>query len=288
MDNLLDDDALREYHFTDQDFEQIRQLIYKYAGINLSDAKKALVYSRVARRLRANEITRFDEYLKFLQQSGNSEEWEYFVNALTTNLTAFYREPHHFPILAEHVKTIKTRTPIKLWCSAASTGEEAYTMAMTMVEVFGSFTPPVKILATDLDTQVLKTAATGVYSQERVEKLSSEQLKRFFLRGSGNREGQVRVRPELQAMIEFRQLNLLDDSWGINDKFDAIFCRNVMIYFDKPTQHKILEKFVPIMRRDGILFAGHSESFHHASDLFKIQGKTVYTIAEQSLQRAQP
>lgn len=283
MDNLLDDDALREYHFTDQDFEQIRQLIYKYAGINLSDAKKALVYSRVARRLRANEITRFDEYLKFLQQSGNSEEWEYFVNALTTNLTAFYREPHHFPILAEHVKTIKTRTPIKLWCSAASTGEEAYTMAMTMVEVFGSFTPPVKILATDLDTQVLKTAATGVYSQERVEKLSSEQLKRFFLRGSGNREGQVRVRPELQAMIEFRQLNLLDDSWGINDKFDAIFCRNVMIYFDKPTQRKILEKFIPVMHGDGLLFAGHSESFHHVADLFKLTGRTVYALVNDRI-----
>lgn len=270
----------REFHFTDRDFERIRQLIYEHAGINLTAAKKALVYSRVARRLRVTGLTRFDEYLDLLRE-GDHEEWEGFVNALTTNLTSFYREPHHFPILAEHIRSIKSRRPLNLWCSAASTGEEPYTMAMTMVEVFGGLRPPVKILATDLDTQVLKTAAAGVYPLDRVQKLTPEQLKRFFLRGSGDREGMVRVRPELQDMIEFRQLNLLDESWPIKEHFDAIFCRNVMIYFDKPTQRKILEKFIPVMQKDGLLFAGHSESFHHVGDLLKLRGRTVYTLASQ-------
>ena len=278
MNQLVEQDfPPREFHFTDQDFERIRRLIYQHAGINLNDAKKALVYSRIARRLRVTGMTRFDEYLELLQ-AGDHEEWEGFVNALTTNLTSFFREPHHFPLLAEHVRSLKGRRPIRLWCSAASTGEEPYTIAITLAEVFGSLSPPVEILATDLDTQVLKTAAEGIYPLERVDKLAPELVKRFFLKGSGEREGWVRIKPELQALIQFKQLNLLDKSWPIQQRFDAIFCRNVMIYFDKPTQRKILERFIPVMQPDALLFAGHSESFHHVADLFSLRGRTVYSL----------
>lgn len=281
------DAAAREFLFTDQDFQRIRKLIYDHAGINLSEAKKDMVYSRLGRRLRATGLASFREYLAFLE-TDNEAEWEAFVNSLTTNLTSFFREPHHFPLLAEHLAKVKHRKPIDLWCSAASTGEEPYTMAMTAVDTFGSFTPPVRILATDLDTNVLKMAQSGIYPNERVEKLSPDLLKRFFLKGTGSNAGHVQVRKELRDMITFRQLNLLDAKYPIHGPFEAIFCRNVMIYFDKPTQYNILQKFIPFLRSDGLLFAGHSESFQHAVDLFNIRGKTVYTVAEKSKHLAIP
>lgn len=268
----------REFDFTNKDFERARQLIYEHAGISLNPSKQDMVYSRLARRLRATGINSFKEYLALLE--GNNEaEWQAFVNALTTNLTSFFREPHHFPLLAEHALKQKGRHPISLWCSAASTGEEPYSMAMTLVDAFGSFTPPVTIIATDLDTNVLAKAEAGVYPVERIEKLSDDLVKRFFLRGTGAQAGFVRVRPELRAMIAFRQVNLLNNNWPIRGPLDAIFCRNVMIYFDKATQLRILERFVPLLQPDGLLFAGHSESFHNAAHLFSLRGKTVYELA---------
>ena len=270
----------REYTFTQSDFERIKKLIYKHAGISLSASKQNMVYSRLARRVRANGFNTFHEYLNFLEH-GNSEEWEAFTNALTTNLTAFFREQHHFPILEKHVEQRKNQKKIQLWCSASSTGEEPYSMAMAMVQAFKTFTPPVHILATDLDTNVLAKAQLGVYSLDKIEKIPKERLKQFFLKGKGHHAGSARVRPELRNMITFRQLNLLDESWPIRGPFDAIFCRNVMIYFDKPTQYKILKKFVPLLAPDGLLFAGHSESFQHAVDLFRLREKTVYELANK-------
>lgn len=270
----------REFYFTAQDFERVTKLIYQHAGISLNPSKKEMVYSRLGRRLRAKGLTNFSDYLVLLEH-GDEEEWEAFTNSLTTNLTAFFREAHHFPILAKHAQAQKNR-PIELWCSASSTGEEPYSMAMTMVEAFGTFTPPVHILATDVDTQVLAKAQAGVYSLERLEKMPQERIKRFFLKGTGNHSGMVRVRRELQDMVTFRQINLLDKSWPVRGPFSAVFCRNVMIYFDKLTQRHILEKFAPLLRPDGLLFAGHSESFHHAADLFRPCGKTVYELSEKS------
>jgi chemotaxis protein methyltransferase CheR len=270
----------REFSFTDRDFERVRDLIYQRAGISLSPAKQDMVYSRLARRLRATGMRSFAEYLARLER-GDEEEMEAFTNSLTTNLTSFFREPHHFPLLAEHVQQLGNR-PISLWCSASSTGEEPYSMAMTMADLYGSLTPPVRIVASDLDTHVLEVARNGVYPYERVEKLSGDKLKRYFFKGAGRQEGNVRVRKELRDMIDFCQINLLDDTWPIRGPFDAIFCRNVMIYFDKPTQYQILRKFVPLLRPDGLLFAGHSESFFHAVDLFKSLGKTVYALTPQA------
>ena len=270
----------REFPFTTADFERVRKLIYGHAGISLSPAKQDMVYSRLARRLRETRLKSFGEYLDRLER-GDKLEWEKFVNSLTTNLTSFFREPHHFPILAEHLKKLQGRSPIKIWCSAASTGEEPYSIAMTVVETFGSFNTPVTIVASDLDTSVLETAAKGVYAFDRVDKLSPERLNRFFIKGTGTPEGTYTVKPELRRMLCFQRLNLLEPNWAVRGPLDALFCRNVMIYFDKPTQYKILARFAPLLGDDGLLFAGHSESFLHAADVFRSLGKTVYELVKK-------
>ncbi len=271
----------REFEFTKHDFERIRKLIYKHAGISLSEAKTDMVYSRVGRRLRAVGYNSFKQYLDDLEGGGSASEWESFTNALTTNLTSFFREEHHFPILAEHLKQLKK--PIRIWCSAASTGEEPYTIAMTACEAFGTLKPPVEIIATDIDTNVLETASRGIYPNERVSKLSEQRCKEFFLKGTGKHQGVVKVRNELRNLITFQQLNLLDANYNLGEPFDAIFCRNVMIYFDKPTQSSILTKFVPLMKSHALLFAGHSENFLYVSNAFKLRGKTVYELSKTSV-----
>jgi chemotaxis protein methyltransferase CheR len=270
--------ADREFHFAQRDFEDVRKMIYDHAGIALSDAKEDMVYSRLARRLRATGIKSFKEYLNFVKD-GNEEEWEAFVNSLTTNLTDFFRENHHFVILKDFLKQRHDR-PLTVWSSASSTGEEPYSIAMTAVEAFGGFNAPVKVIASDLDTSVLKKCQDGVYPIDRLKKLTADQQQRFFLKGTGERAGFAKVRPELRAMVDFFQLNLLAPSWPIRQPLDAIFCRNVMIYFDKPTQHKILTKMKPLLKPDGLLFMGHSEALYHAAELFRLRGQTVYEHAE--------
>lgn len=267
----------REFEFSTADFERIRKLIYEHAGISLSPAKQDMVYSRLARRLRHYRDRSFAQYLVRLET--DPAEWETFVNSLTTNLTAFFREAHHFDILKERLQALGGARPIKIWCSAASTGEEPYSLAMTACEAFNTLTPPVQILASDIDTQVLAQGERGVFALERAERLAPERLRKFFLKGTGAQQGMVKVRPELQRLLTFKRVNLLDKTWPIQGPVDAIFCRNVMIYFDKPTQYTILKRFAPLLRDDGLLFAGHSESFTHAADLFRSQGRTVYVKA---------
>ena len=269
----------REFAFSQDDFERVRVLIHKRAGIALTPAKREMVYSRLVRRLRAQRLPSFKTYLDQLDDIGHPE-WESFVNALTTNLTAFFREEHHFPIVAEHMRMKAARgETVNIWCAASSTGEEPYSLAITACETFASATPPVKVFASDVDTNVLAFAERGVYPADRVEKLSAERIRRFFLRGTGENDGSVRVRPELRSLVRFARLNLLDRDWPAGPGYDAIFCRNVMIYFDRATQRKIVEGFVPRMRPDGLLFAGHSESLHHCNDLLRLRGRTVYELA---------
>jgi chemotaxis protein methyltransferase CheR len=264
----------REFEFTDADFERVRKLIYAHAGITLSPIKRDMVYSRLARRLRATGKTSFSDYLSLIDR-GDGPEWECFVNALTTNLTSFFREPHHFPVLAEHLKKLKGR-PVKIWCSAASTGEEPYSIAMTVVEALGSFNVPVSIIASDLDTNVLAVAKAGVYAADRLGKMPKEQVARFFQAIDHGADGRYTVCPELRKMITFERINLLAPDWPLRGALDVIFCRNVMIYFDKPTQYKVLARFSSLLHADGLLFSGHSESFLHAADIFRSLGKTVY------------
>ena len=278
--------ASQEFDFTDEDFARIRKLIYDHAGISLSDSKRQLAYSRVGRRLRAHGLTRFADYLTLLETAG-ADEWEAFTNALTTNLTSFFREEHHFPILADHARKAGGR-PLVLWCAACSTGEEPYSMAITMVEAFNTLQPPARILATDVDTNVIATAERGVYPMDRFERMAPERLRRFFQKGTGPNAGHARVRRDLRDLVTFRQVNLLHDNWPVRGPLDAIFCRNVMIYFDKATQYRILKKFAPLLREDGLLFAGHSENFIHAVDLFRLRGKTVYELSPTFRERHAP
>ena len=170
----------REFHFTTQDFQLIRKLIYEHAGISLSESKQELVYSRLARRLRATGIKTFAEYLNRLQR-GDEAEWEAFTNSLTTNLTSFFREAHHFPVLTEHLRKPGKTHPVVLWCSACSTGEEAYSMAMTAVDALGDFSHPLRIIASDLDTRVLQTARAGCYKLESVARMSAQQARIFSI-----------------------------------------------------------------------------------------------------------
>ncbi len=267
----------REFDFSVKDFERIRQLIYDHAGIALTDSKRELVYSRLSRRLRATGIGTFAEYLRLLE-SNNAAEWEAFTNSLTTNLTAFFREAHHFTLLAQQLQALGSARPIALWCSASSTGQEPYSMAMTAIDAFSSFSPPVTIIASDIDTQVLETAKKGVYALDQVEKLEPALVRRFFLKGTNQHSGMVRIRPEVQRLVTFRQVNLLDARWPIQGGLDAIFCRNVMIYFDKDTQLKILRNMAPLLNHKGLLYAGHSENFYHARGYFKLRGRTVYEL----------
>ncbi len=265
----------REFNYRPADFERVRAIIYRKAGIHLAESKKQLVYSRLARRLRLLGISDFSEYLDYLERTPH--EQEEFINALTTNLTAFFREPHHFSILASYVKKHTEISPrLRIWCAASSTGEEPYSIAMTLVEAYGRYDPPVEIIASDIDSNVLAEASRGIYALSRLESLSLSQKKQFFLRGKGSNEGKAKVNDSLRRLIQFKKINLLEKQWPLEGKFDVIFCRNVMIYFDKPTQIALLERMVRLLKPDGLYIAGHSESFSQAGHLVQLVGKTTY------------
>jgi chemotaxis protein methyltransferase CheR len=267
-----------EFLFTDSDFSRIRTLIHRRAGIALGEQKRQMVYSRLSRRLRELQLPEFSTYLELLEASRDGEEWQAFINSLTTNLTSFFREAHHFPVLAAHVR--KSKQPVTIWCAAASTGEEPYSIAITLMEALGERASTARVIATDIDTAVLAKASAGIFTLEQVNRLSTERLRRFFNKGTGSNAGKVRVRPELAAMVKFSRLNLLDPSWPLKEPVDAIFCRNVMIYFDKPTQKKVLDRFAPLLKPEGLLFAGHSENASLVSPGFKAVGQTVYELSK--------
>ncbi|MBL8520068.1 MAG: chemotaxis protein CheR [Betaproteobacteria bacterium] len=272
-------EPFRAFEFSDADFQRLQRMIYDLAGISLNEGKKAMAYSRLTKRIRALHVQNFAEYLDYVERDTGEEKVK-FINALTTNLTYFFREPHHFPMLTDHLLTYPKDEPLTLWSAACSTGEEPYSMAMSIIDAFGTDRPPVKIIASDLDSDVLATAAKGVYPLEKIDALDRATLKRFFLKGAGDQMGFARVRPQVQRLVEFRQINLVDPPWNIEGPLAAIFCRNVMIYFNKQTQRAILERFAPLLKPNGLLFAGHSENFfYNARDMFNIRGKTVYELA---------
>ena len=262
----------REFVFQRADFDKVRASLMQKAGIRLTDAKDGLVYSRLARRIRALGLSSFAEYLDFVD--GSNAEQEQFVNALTTNLTSFFREPHHFDALAGYLQQHPQTTTI--WCAASSTGEEPYSIAMVVAEVFGSFKTPVKIIASDIDSNVLATAREGVYPSRNIEQIPPQRRKSVFQRGRGSQSDKVRVVRELRDMVTFRQINLQQADWGFGQPVDIIFCRNVMIYFDKSTQLKVLNRMVQLLKPDGLYVAGHSENFNHQTHLVRPIGKTLY------------
>ncbi|MCW5611939.1 MAG: chemotaxis protein CheR [Rubrivivax sp.] len=268
--------AVQEFTMTGADFERIRALIHQRAGISLHAGKQAMVYSRLSRRLRETGHRSFADYLQGLERPGSEAEWQEFVNCLTTNLTAFFREEHHFEALREDLRArAGGGRALRIWCNAASTGEEPYSIAMTVVETLG-VSAPVKVVCSDIDTKVLATAARGVYAAD-ARGLTPERLKRHFLRGTGANAGHIRVRPELARLVEFRPFNLMGTAWGsLGEPFDLVFCRNVMIYFDAPTQRRVLQGMHGAMKPGGLLYVGHSENFTDSRELFRLRGKTIY------------
>jgi chemotaxis protein methyltransferase CheR len=265
-----------EFSFDAADFERVRSLIYQRAGISLHAGKQAMVYSRLSRRLRELGYKSFGQYLQMLERgSGPSAEaeWQEFINCLTTNLTSFFREEHHFPVLHAELQARKGHK-VRIWCNAASTGEEPYSLAMTAVEALGAGAN-CEIFCSDIDTKVLATAAQGVYAAD-ARGLSPERLRQHFMRGTGANSGFIRVKPELRKLVSFQPFNLMDERWSLGEAFDVVFCRNVMIYFDGPTQRRVLERMHRAIKPQGLLFAGHSENFSDSKDLFRLRGKTVY------------
>lgn len=269
----------REFGFTDRHFQFLRRLVGEHAGINLSEAKRELVYGRITRRIRALNLDGFDEYCALLEESPDGEIGN-FINAITTNLTSFFREEHHFEFLRDTLVPtwLKTssRPRVRLWSAGCSTGEEPYSLAMTLRESMpATALGDVALLATDIDTNVLAHAEAGIYDASRVESLPKARLQQWFRRGRGPNADRVRVVPELQSMIRFRQLNLMQD-WPVRGPFDVIFCRNVVIYFDKPTQRRLFARFAEKLAPRGYLIIGHSETLYNVSEAFELVGRTVY------------
>jgi len=261
-----------EFAFNDQDFARVKKMVYDFAGIDLNDSKKSLVYNRLSKRIRFLEKSSFKSYLDFVIQQGESE-FVHLINAITTNLTFFFRENHHFEFLTETViprllKDNQASKKIRIWSAGCS-----IVLKETIPAGWDA-----KVIATDLDTTVVETGQAGVYKEDRLKGVSDARKKRWFLKGSGSMAGWVKVKPELKQLIEFDQINLMHD-WPIQDRMDVIFCRNVVIYFDKPTQSKLFDRYANQLVEKGHLFVGHSESLHKVCDRFELLGKTIYRKA---------
>ena len=273
-------EKIREFAYTDKDFGFLSQLAKLHTGINLPIAKKELVYGRLAKRLRSLRLTTFREYCEYLAL-GDAEELERFTNSITTNVTKFFRENHHFEFLSEKIvpELIKERPGercLRIWSAGCSSGEEPYSIAMALRECIPRVDSwDIKILATDLDSNIVQTAENGIYPIKLIEDISELRRKRWFRKGLGGNIGTVSVSEEIKEMVTFKTLNLTDD-WPMTGKFDAIFCRNVIIYFDKPTRIDIVSRYADILKDKGYLFVGHSESLFGANDKFKIAGRTIH------------
>jgi chemotaxis protein methyltransferase CheR len=267
----------REFPFSAEHFRLITDRIYRFSGIKLPEAKREMVYARLARRVRALGLSSFDDYVRYLEVE--PAEWEHCTNALTTNVTSFYREEHHFRILGEQAAAYATNGKLfRVWSAGCSTGEEPYSIAMCLTDALpqGNF----HVTASDLDTQVLATARDAVYPLQSVLRLPEARQKRFFQRGTGRNEGRARVRREVAAHVEFTRVNLMDGQWNVEGPFNAIFCRNVMIYFDKPTQRRLIERYATYLAPGGLFFAGHAESLLDQGRVFRLRGQTVYELAK--------
>ena len=267
----------REFEFTDQHFSKVKEDLYGYAGIVLADHKKDMAYNRLVRRVRALGLLSFDSYFTYI--SSNQSEFEQFINALTTNLSSFFRENHHFSYIKSNIlpdMRASGQDKIRVWSAGCSHGEEAYSIAMTLHDALLNINQvDVKILATDIDSTVLSTAQLGVYDIASMEGLFAQSVQKYFLKGVGVREGKVQIRQELKEIVDFKFLNLMNE-WPMQGRFDFIFCRNVMIYFNKETQQYLVEKFAQYLKPGGYLFVGHSEALGFHQRKFKLIGKTIY------------
>ena len=274
------DEPEREFTFSDVDFKNLVQLAYEYAGISLSDTKRNLVYTRVSRRLRALGLSSFREYRAYL--ADNHPERENFVNAISTNLTRFFRETHHFEHFGRHVVAPflaggqRLGGRFRVWSAGCSTGEEPYSIAAVLRREIGHVKNlDARILATDIDTEVLRKAAAGEYPAKAVEDIPRQYRDYFQSADRSRNAASVFVTEDIRSLIAFRQLNLMD-RWPFQGKFDAVFCRNVMIYFDAPTKANLIDRFIQVIKPGGWLYIGHSESFHGTHPELQLVGRTTY------------
>lgn len=273
---------------SDDEFRLLREFIHLHTGIALSEHKRALVCSRLAKRLRFHGLRHYSEYYSLLTQGDpKGHELVSMINCITTNKTDFFREQHHFNFLKEilipaYLRNQNRVRPMRIWSAASSTGEEAYSIAMTVLEAMLSCTElDVRILATDIDTDVISRAQNGIYTLEQAKQIPPALLHRYFLKGQGTHEGYVMVKPVLKNLIQFNWLNLLNDPWPMHERFDVIFCRNVLIYFDKPTQQKLFQRMGNALKKDGYLMLGHSEAMHGLVHKFKPVGHSIYHNREE-------
>jgi chemotaxis protein methyltransferase CheR len=274
----------REFEFTAKHFQWFVTLVMDKTGITLSDKKEDLVYGRLARRLRKLNFNGFDQYQDYLLANPEDEMVE-FINSITTNLTSFYREAHHFEFLGGTLlkKLLHDRRDekrIRIWSAGCSTGEEPYTIAMTLCESIPNIDSwDVKILATDIDTNVLARASEGIYKKDKINGIGEARLKKWFLKPKDSANfTEVRVSPKIRNLITFKELNLME-AWPMKGPFDILFCRNVVIYFNKDTQRILFERFANILKDDAHMFLGHSESLFKVTDRFTLLGKTIHQKA---------
>ncbi|RYE07710.1 MAG: methyltransferase domain-containing protein [Hyphomicrobiales bacterium] len=273
-----------EFTLEERDFERIRQRLYDVAGISLSDAKRTLVIARLSRILRAMRLPTFDAYIEFLETEATASDAQDFVNALTTNLTRFWREEHHFEHLVSHIgELMETRKSVaekrlRIWSAGCSTGQEPYTIALSLLAAYPELKRwDFKILATDIDTSVIAKAAAGIYPESELNGLSAERARLFEKAG----EGRIRVPAAVASLVSFKPLNLMSP-WPMKGPFDAIFCRNVAIYFDKQTQGEVFGRLGQILAPGGYLYIGHSENLGSGSAGFRLVGKTIYQARSAS------
>ncbi|MEQ1789261.1 MAG: protein-glutamate O-methyltransferase [Rickettsiales bacterium] len=278
MSSILKQEEEREFAFSEREFHFLSGLVNKRTGIMFEDKKKDMVYSRLVRRLRVLKLKTFAEYCELVQGDGGVEEMGNLVNALTTNLTSFFREGHHFKHLQEKVLLpLVASAPrpkhLRIWSAGCSAGMEAYSIAMTIKSTFKDLSSwDAKILATDIDTNMLATGKSGEYNVEQFENIPTIHRSDVILT---KKDDSIRMSDELKQLIFFKQLNLLEH-WPMSGAFDAIFCRNVVIYFDKPTQKKLFNRFAELIKPNGWLYIGHSENLHNVCDRFELIGKTIY------------
>ena len=270
-----------EHTLDDKQFKFICRLVYDATGIVLDDRKREMVYRRLMRRTRELKIPSFGEYCSLLQ-SGCDNELPKFINSITTNLTSFFREKHHFEFLKnqflpEHINQFANQKRLRIWSAACSTGEEPYSLAITLMENMGSIMSSwdAKILATDLDTDVLQHGKKGIYTAERIKDIDANYRKKWFKRGNGDNSDLVKVHPKLAELITFKQLNLLEP-WPMRGPFDVIMCRNVLIYFDRQTQKQLVDRYFDMIRPGGLLILGHSESLAKDETKFNVEGRTIF------------
>ena len=266
---------------TDKEFEQFQSLIYQQVGIKLDPPKKTLLVSRLSKRLRELALTSFQAYYDCVSRKGGEEELTKMLDLISTNKTDFYREGIHFDFLRDKVlPEIRETKTLRVWSSASSSGEEPYTIAMTLCDALPDINRwDIKILASDISTRVLAKAASGMYEEERVSHLPKDVVLRHFLCGKGPQAGKYKIRPNVAKLVSFRRINLMDLTFPIRSSLDVIFCRNVMIYFDRPTQTQLTKKFFHYLRPGGYLFIGHSESLQWIEHQFTYLRPTIYQKA---------